>query len=113
MGNSMRQGLEKMRNCGYTEVPVVNRDGTYAGTVSHGAFLWKMLEENFTDMQTAEHTTIDSLVSKKISAVRVNTTMEELLSKAVDQNFVPVVDDFDAFVGIITRKDIIKYFAKK
>ena len=113
MGNSMRQGLEKMKNSGYTEIPVVNRDGTYVGTVRQGDFLWKILEKDFTDMQMTEHTPIDSLVSKKTAAVRVNTTMEDLLSKAIDQNFVPVVDDFDAFVGIITRRDIIKYFADK
>ncbi|MBE6680167.1 MAG: CBS domain-containing protein [Ruminococcaceae bacterium] len=113
LGNSLRQGLEKMRNSGYTEIPVVDKDGTYAGTVSQGDFLWKILDENFTDMQMAEHTPIDNLVSKRNAAVSINTTMEDLLSKAIDQNFVPVVDDFGAFVGMVTRKAIIKYFADK
>ena len=113
LGNSLRQGLEKMKNSGDTEVPVVDKEGIYIGTVSQGDFLWKILDEGFTDMQMAEHTQIDSLVSKRNSPVRINTTMEDLLSKAVEQNFVPVVDDFDAFVGIVTRKAIIKYFAEK
>ena len=37
--------------------------------------------------------------------------MEELLHSAMNQNFIPVVDDFDCFIGIVTRKDIIRYFA--
>ena len=113
MGNSLRQGLEKMKNSGYTEIPVVNKEGCYVGTVSKGGFLWKILEEDFTDMQMAQTTKIDSIVSQRILPVRVNTTMEDLLSKAADQNFVPVVDDYGAFVGIITRRDIIKYFSEK
>lgn len=113
MGNSLRQGLEKMKNSGYTEIPVVNKEGCYVGTVSQGGFLWKILEEDFTDMQMAQTTKIDSIVSQRILPVRVNTTMEDLLSKAADQNFVPVVDDYGAFVGIITRRDIIKYFSEK
>ena len=113
LGNSLRQGIEKMKNSGYTEIPVVDKDGNYVGTVSQGDFLWKILEEDFSGMQTAERIPIDSLVSKRNSAVSVNTTMEELLSKAIDQNFVPVVDDYGAFVGMITRKAIIKYFADK
>ena len=113
MGNSLRQGLEKMKNSGYTEIPVVDKEGCYVGTVSQGGFLWKILEEDFTDMQMAQTTKIDSIVSQRILPVRVNTTMEDLLSKAADQNFVPVVDDYGAFVGIITRRDIIKYFSEK
>ena len=113
LGNSLRQGLEKMKSSCYTEIPVVDKDGNFVGTVSQGDFLWKILDESFTDMQMAERTPIDSLVSKRNAPVRINTTMEELLSKAVEQNFVPVIDDFGAFVGIITRKAIIKYFAEK
>lgn len=113
MGNSLRQGLEKMKSSGYTEIPVVDKEGKYAGTVSQGGFLWKILEKDFTNMQMAESTKIDSIVSRRILPVQVNTTMEDLLTKAADQNFVPVVDDYGAFVGIITRRDIIKYFSEK
>jgi predicted transcriptional regulator len=39
--------------------------------------------------------------------------MEGLIDKALMQNFVPVVDDQKNFIGIITRKDIIRYFYEK
>lgn len=40
----------------------------------------------------------------------ITVSMEELLSSAATQNFVPVVDDLGNFIGIVTRKDIICYF---
>ena len=42
-----------------------------------------------------------------------DTNMEELLGQAQMQNFVPVIDDRNVFIGIITRSEIIKYFIKK
>lgn len=112
-GNSLRQGLEKMKNSGYTEIPVVDKDGLYVGSVNQGDFLWKILEHDFTDMQMAEYTSIDSIISDRTTAVQINTPMEEVLAKALDQNFIPVTDDYGAFVGIVTRRDIIKYFIEK
>lgn len=41
--------------------------------------------------------------------VRVTTSMQELVERASYQNFVPVVDDKNAFIGIVTRRAIIKY----
>ena len=38
--------------------------------------------------------------------------MEDLLDKAMQQNFVPVLDDNKSFIGIVTRKDIMKYFSE-
>ena len=29
--------------------------------------------------------------------------------KRQDQNFVPVIDDREVFIGIVTRRDILKY----
>ena len=43
-------------------------------------------------------------------AVRIDVTMDELLERAMRQNFVPVTDDFDTFIGIVTRQDIIRNF---
>ena len=35
--------------------------------------------------------------------------MDEMMMRAMDQNFIPVVDDRDYFIGIITRRDIMRY----
>ena len=42
-------------------------------------------------------------------AVKVNETMENLFAKLMNQNFVPVVDDENIFIGIVTRKDLLLY----
>ena len=39
--------------------------------------------------------------------------MDELLNVAMNQNFVPVIDDLGSFSGIVTRRDIIKYLVEK
>jgi predicted transcriptional regulator len=35
--------------------------------------------------------------------------MEDLLSSATTQNFVAVVDDTGCFIGIITRREVMRY----
>ncbi|MDF2889568.1 MAG: hypothetical protein K0R23_3953, partial [Lacrimispora sp.] len=45
--------------------------------------------------------------------VFADSTMEDLVDMALNQNFVPVVDDQKNFIGLVTRKDIIRYFYKK
>jgi CBS domain containing-hemolysin-like protein len=39
--------------------------------------------------------------------------MHDLISRAANQNFVPVIDDYGAFIGLITRKAIINYCQDK
>ena len=41
--------------------------------------------------------------------VSAESNMEDLIGRAMEQNFVPVIDDQKNFIGIITRKDIIGY----
>ena len=43
-------------------------------------------------------------------AVRVDVKMDELLNRSMSQNFIPVTDDRDYFIGIVTRQDIIRSF---
>ena len=31
----------------------------------------------------------------------------------MNQNYVPVVDDMNNFIGIVTRRDIIKHYAEE
>jgi CBS domain-containing protein len=44
--------------------------------------------------------------------VRIDATMDDLIERAIEQNFVPVVDDQGIFIGIVRRREIIEYCAK-
>jgi CBS-domain-containing membrane protein len=108
---TLRQGLEKMRYHGYTAMPVIAKDGTYVGTVSEGDFLWHMLDSSRYTMKLQEEYSISDILRNGWNpAVKIDTTMDELLLRVMDQNFVPVIDDRGKFMGIITRKDVIKYY---
>ena len=113
---TFRQGLEKMRHHGYTAIPVISRTGEYIGTVSEGDFLWRILSEeteNPCTMKQLEQLRVrDILRGTHYPPVRITVTMDELLDSAMNQNFIPVVDDLGNFIGIVTRKDIIRYFSK-
>ena len=115
---TIRQGLEKMKRYGYTAVPVIDAEDRYVGVVSEGDFLWNILSHNSEldtiTMKSLEKLSVrDIIQSGKIRPVCIDTNMEELLGQAQMQNFVPVIDDINVFIGIITRSEIIKYFIKK
>ena len=114
---TFRQGLEKMRHHGYTAIPVISRTGQYVGTVSEGDFLWRLLSGDSAERRTMkdlEQLQIrDILQPHSYPSVRITVTMDELLESAMNQNFIPVVDDAGSFIGIVTRKDIIRYFAEQ
>lgn len=114
---TFRQGLEKMKHHGYTAIPVISRSGQYVGTVSEGDFLWQLVQEEnegSVTMKELEQLQVrDILQTSTYPPVRITVTMDELLDSAMQQNFIPVVDDTGSFIGIVTRKDIIRYFAKE
>lgn len=112
--STLRQGLEKMKFHGYTALPVISDSGLYVGTVSEGDFLWHIISSGAAKMQKQEEYTVSEIIRRGWNPpVKVTATMDELLLRVMDQNFVPVVDDRGTFSGIITRRDIIKYFYDK
>lgn len=112
--NTLRQGLEKMKRYGYTAIPVITKDGDYAGTVTEGDFLWHIIEKGRGSMRDQEDYYVRNILRTDfMTAVSITATAEELIEKATNQNFVPVVDDRNKFIGIITRRDIIRYFVQK
>jgi CBS domain-containing protein len=112
-GCSFRHGMEKLRRLGYTAIPVVTRDGRYMGSVNEGDFLWNIMSLGSIDPADLGDACIDQIVSDRTPSVRVNTPVEELMDRLLDQNFVPVVDDRDIFVGIVTRRSVMAYLMNR
>ena len=110
----VRQVLERMEYHRYSCIPMLNRQGKYVGSITEGDLLWWLKGNHNLNLKLAEMVSIQE-VGRRLDykPVRAEAKMEDLMEKAMEQNFVPVVDDQGNFSGIITRKDIIGYFYDK
>ena len=107
---TLRQTLEKWENNRYASIPVLNRKGEYVGTLTEGDILWGLKQQHGLDIEAAEDVPISSFAHKRdYKAVTVTTSMDQLIEAAMNQNFVPVVDDRGIFIGIVRRQAIIRY----
>lgn len=107
---SLRQVLEKMEYHKYSCIPVINEKGKYVGTITEGDLLWGLKKRGDLNLKGAEEVPITSFKRRAdYTPVRVDSDMEDLLDKAMRQNFVPVIDDQKNFIGIVTRRDIMQY----
>ena len=107
---TLRQTLEKMEHRKFSCIPLLSLDGKYKGTISEGDLLWGMKKYTNLNLKEAEHIFIHDFERKAdYIAVAADSDMKDLISRAMSQNFVPVVDDQNKFIGIITRRSIIEY----
>ena len=112
--DTLRQALEKMEYHRYSAIPLLGDDGSYRGTVTEGDMLWNIKNRYGLDMRQAESISITDLERRKDYApISIRSNMEDLMKLALDQNFVPVVDDNSHFIGIIKRKEILQYCNEK
>ena len=107
---SIRQALEKIKYHRYTSVPIIDKFGKYVGTITEGDLLWFIIENNILDIKKLEEVKLSEVKRNRDNfAVNVSSKVSDLFSIITNQNFVPIVDDSNVFIGIITRKSVIKY----
>ena len=107
--DTVRQAIEKMEYHNYASIPVLSKEGKYFKSISEGDLLRFIKKENL-NLERAEDASIKDVPSlKDIRAIHVYKNMIDLLDIIVNQNFVPVLDDRENFIGIITRKVVIEY----
>ena len=112
--DTLRQAIGRMESARYAALPILNRKGEYCGTLTEGDVLWALKNKCNLDLQQAKHVKIMDIAHRKDNTpVKVTATMDQLLDRASTQNFIPVVDDKNTFIGIVTRRSIIKYCQKE
>jgi CBS domain-containing protein len=113
LDSTMAQALKIMESNRFTAVPLIDGKGKYAGTLTEGDLLWKMKNTPDLTFNDTSKIILQDVPRQVLNTpVRVHAEMEDLFSLAIHQNFVPVVDDNENFIGIIKRSDIIGHFAK-
>ena len=112
--HTLRQALEIMEYHKYSSIPILNKEGKYVGSITEGDLLWGLKKRNLLNLKDAESISIMKIERRQdYKCVNAESKLEDLIERAMEQNFVPVVDDREHFIGIITRRDIIGFCYKK
>ena len=108
---SLRQAMEKMEIHRYSSIPIISKAGEYIGTLSEGDILWHFKKLGNFNLQASENINIMEIKRHRDNApIKVDAQIQDLINVSKSQNFVPVIDDRNMFIGIVTRQDIISYF---
>ena len=108
---SIEKSIKLLYESKYTTLPVVDEAGIYIGTVSDGDFLWYINDHG---MDALNKVYVRDIVNKKRNpAVHDFDDTRTIINNIMEQNFLCMVDDRGCFIGIITRKDVIKYMKKR
>ena len=113
--DSLWHVMEVMEAHRYASIPMISKTtGAYRGTITEGDLLWYIKNHCDLNLHNAEDIRIKEIKRHRDNQpVSAGANMEDLISKAVQQNFVPVIDGQKCFIGIITRKKIIEYLCEK
>ena len=111
--STVRQGIEKMRYHRYAAIPVLDKDGTYIGTLRNDDILKYLLELGSYSIKDAESSGVIEIMNEGyVKPIYHTSSIEDVIEKVKEHNFVPVVDDRGCFIGIILRRDILNYLLK-
>ncbi|MDO3413245.1 CBS domain-containing protein [Saccharibacillus sp. CPCC 101409] len=110
---TLRQVIERMEHHRYTAIPILDKEGHYAGTVTEGDVLWHMKHsEGRINFENASRFLLKEVPLRMNNRpVSIESDMADLINLSKTQNFVPVVDDRNRFIGIVRRSQIIEYCA--
>ena len=112
--DTVRQGLEVMRRHGYTAIPVLNEKNEFVGCISEGDFLRHLLDTGTTELHAHERYRIGDLVRRDFCPpLKITADAQEIIDAALQQNFVPILDDRGCLCGILTRRSVIERLAEE
>lgn len=109
--DTFSNAMELLEKSTYTAIPVINRAGQYKGTVSEGDILWTIKnkydfnEESFANVHLSKIAKMS-----QYKPVKIDAKLNNMISRLMNQNFVPVIDDEEVFIGIVKRKDVLQYY---
>lgn len=112
--HTIKQALEVLKQRNHAAVPMISEMGKYIGTITEGDILRRFLEDSDLSIREMEHFPIRDIHRRTVNRpVSVKAEVNDLISAAMLQNFVPVIDDDKVFIGIVTRKEIMQYCQSK
>lgn len=112
--STVRQAIELFDVHKYSVIPLVDNEGHFVGTLSEGDLLCFLKNKVGYDIKATEKVLIKDMDRyRQYQSLEVSSMWSEFFVLSLDQNFIPVTDDKGIYIGIVKRREIIKYLSEK
>lgn len=111
---TVRQALEKMDHHKFTVIPLLNKKGAFVSTITEGDILRYIKNYEGFNLENAHEVKLSKILRyRPYKSLSIDSSLEEIVELSMHQNFIPIVDDRNVYIGIIKRKDVISFLYKK
>ncbi|PWU69015.1 cyclic-di-AMP-binding protein CbpB [Gracilibacillus dipsosauri] len=108
IGNPIEHALLVLVESGYSSVPVLDIDYKYRGTIGKTPILKSVMGIERFEMEILSEKKVEDVMRKDQPTITKDTDFLTCLKVVIDHAFACVVDEGGYFVGIITRRAILK-----
>ncbi len=112
MGNSAEHALLVLTKTGYSSIPVLDTKYRLKGLVSTQMITDAILGLDHIEYERLPDLKVDTLMQSPVPTIHINEKFKKGLDLLINHPFLCVVDDEETFVGILTRRVVLKQLKK-
>ncbi|AYC29076.1 cyclic-di-AMP-binding protein CbpB [Paenisporosarcina cavernae] len=112
LGNNAEHALLVLTKTGYSAVPVLDMKFRLQGLVSTQMITDSILGMDHIEYERLPDIKVDDVMDLQVPTIHQGENFQRAMDLLINHNFLCVVDDEHTFVGILTRRVIMKQLKK-
>lgn len=113
IGNNTEHALLVLTKTGYSSIPVLDMRYRMHGMISVQQITDEILGLDRIEYERLETLKVDDVMTRDFVKIYVRDTFQRALDLLINHPYVCVVDDEDTFLGIMTRRVVMKQLKKQ
>lgn len=113
MGNSAEHALLVLTKTGYSAIPVLDSKYRFRGLINAQRITDAILGMDHIEYERLPDIRVEEIMETELPLVKQSERFQKALDLLINQNFLCVVDDEGMFIGILTRRIVLKQLKKQ
>lgn len=113
MGNSAEHALLVLTKTGYSAIPVLDSKYRFRGLINAQRITDAILGMDHIEYERLGEIRVEDIMLTEFPLIDVHERFQKALDLVIDQNFLCVVDEDNMFMGILTRRVVLKQLKKQ
>lgn len=106
--HTLEHAMLVLTNVRYSLIPVLNNENKIVGLISLAMILQKITGVEQIHMNQLGKYKVREVMRTEFPIIHQDTQVEEVLNELVDESFICIENEENEFVGIVTRKELLK-----